>query len=886
MADGGMVNKNLSSIPRGMANLEAEKGEVAMTDLGKTGVMGLYNIGGQRHSNGGTPLNLDPGSFIYSDTRKMKIKDPEFLAKYGKTKPITPAKLVKPFLGINDFTNTLYDQTADPIQKRTAQSMIDKYKGKAGEIAFYQEAMKGFPQGVPAVAEDYAEGIMGAPMMAYGGYLPEYQTRGQVSAPKMSTADKKARFVQEYGPIAQKVGAQFGIDPSIILAQAAQESGWGTSSLFKRSNNLFGVMASGKPNDYWAGARTPANAGKFRVYSSAENSMADFARLIKDKYKSAYNVADDPKAYAKAIANSPYISEANGDNREIYERNVRNNALEIQRLLPEAMQLPPGDDKYVRMPNRSSPTSGDDMPYFPLPRFVSGLDNDVMDIYLQIDSAQRAARRDMGQTQFFTPSRQIPYAPSLEMPFDPVNNPRQINYAVQSAIDVPAIVPYAGGRTETGRMTPTGVENRFERVLPDYLTSWQKFIPGIADMSNEQAQSAIYDYLVENEPDAVRNMWGTYGNTAKGKKDSALSNKYPSGTIDPKELTDEDLKNLKSAYTDGLFGVRQMDPLATPEPTITPTQTLTPTITPTQTLTPTITPTFTPNPKNKTYRFQQDVNNLNTNTANQLSERKYFPFAPRLTQTPFDPTYLDDTRQQQQIAGRARGTMEALGAFTGPGRQASMASSVAGQAAEQSLNSAAMIGNQNVGISNWANQFNAQMKNQRDTINAASAKGLYDDTVRVQDTYDEKMRSYRTRGTELENAMETNLARAKLFNQLYPDFQINTAPGMYGEITANPEVLKSMQDVGDYAEMDENEKRRVQNAKNRAFDAFAPSLDKDGKDQNLETRNQYFLSLLENQPKKQALPPFYDIYQPPSQRQNKNEQTDSGFSYGGIIYFP
>ena len=152
MAEGGTVNKNLPPIPRDMANLEAEKGEVAMTDLGNTGMMGLYNIGGERHSNGGTPLNLDPGSFIYSDTRKMKIKDPEFLAKYGKTKPVTPAKLVKPFLGINDFTNTLYDQNADPIQKRTAEAMIDKYKDKAGEIPFYQEAMKGFPQGVPTVA--------------------------------------------------------------------------------------------------------------------------------------------------------------------------------------------------------------------------------------------------------------------------------------------------------------------------------------------------------------------------------------------------------------------------------------------------------------------------------------------------------------------------------------------------------------------------------------------------------------------------------------------------------------------------------------------------------------------------------------------------------------
>jgi hypothetical protein len=39
------------------------------------------NIGGEKHSNGGTPLNVPEGTFVFSDTKKMRIKDPEIYIK-------------------------------------------------------------------------------------------------------------------------------------------------------------------------------------------------------------------------------------------------------------------------------------------------------------------------------------------------------------------------------------------------------------------------------------------------------------------------------------------------------------------------------------------------------------------------------------------------------------------------------------------------------------------------------------------------------------------------------------------------------------------------------------------------------------------------------------
>lgn len=585
MAEGGTVNKNLSPIPRDMANLEAEKGEVAMTDLGNTGMMGLYNIGGERHSNGGTPLNLDPGSFIYSDTKKMKIKDPEFLAKYGKTKPTTPAKLVKPFLGVNDFTNTLYDQNADPIQKRTAQAMIDKYKGKAGEIAFYQEAMKGFPQGIPAVAQDYAEGIMNAPMMAYGGYIPKAQDGRQ--------------------------------QPGRVSVYTPQEM-----ALYEAAQNLEGATYSPGMTALAGDKSRPALQGKRADKSYGEEDITS------------------AEALADLRARQPWIFEEK----------------------PNWDFSNPEDVKWAQ-------------------------------------KTYEDRRKKYFQEQGLT------YTPYFRDKSDP-------NYRPGEAFDA-------------------------------------KFGEHTFNMPSLEI---------------------------KGKPTTppTPTTKTPDGTTEVPKLT-----------------------------------------------------TSKPGP---TYAFQQDVNNIYTNLANRLSERRELPYAGRLSQTPFDPTYLDDTRQQQQIQGQFKGALDALGAFAGPSRQLSSAALLSGQAGEQAANVAATMGNQNVGIGNWANQFNAQNKGQTDARNLGLAMNLYDQTVKANEVFAEKMRAYRTQGNRLKNQMQTNRAKAQLLNQLYPDFQINTMPGMYGEITANPEVLRAMQDVGKYKGMSDAQKAARQESIKEVFTLFPVTMDKDGKD--------------------------------------------------------
>ena len=145
------------------------------------------------------------------------------------------------------------------------------------------------------------------------------------------TGDKRTDYVQKYYGIAEKVGKAFGINPIVILAQAAIESGWGTSLLARENNNFFGVTAYGAINKYWNGAKRVSKTSglPFRSYTTAENGFSDFARLISTKYAVAAKASFAVSEYARLISLSPYINEKNGDNRAKYKELIIRNAVAI-----------------------------------------------------------------------------------------------------------------------------------------------------------------------------------------------------------------------------------------------------------------------------------------------------------------------------------------------------------------------------------------------------------------------------------------------------------------------------------------------------------------------------------------------------------------------------
>lgn len=148
---------------------------------------------------------------------------------------------------------------------------------------------------------------------------------------------KQTDFLEKFIPIAVQVGNDFSLNPAVILAQAALEGNFGLSYGAKTRKNHFGITAFGSTNKYWDGSKSQSNASGlwFRIYKTDYNGFADFARLITSKYPTCAKLSFDIPAYAKCIAQSPYISESNGDNRSSYENSVKKYAQTFEPMILE-----------------------------------------------------------------------------------------------------------------------------------------------------------------------------------------------------------------------------------------------------------------------------------------------------------------------------------------------------------------------------------------------------------------------------------------------------------------------------------------------------------------------------------------------------------------------
>ena len=147
-------SRYITADPRDESNVEAEGGEIVYGDINGDFFPEAQIIKGPRHAQGGVPLNLPEDTFIYSDTRSMRIKDCEILQMFNKPcgkKSYTPAELAKQY-DIQKYRVLLEDPDSNEVEKKTAELMIKNYVIKLGCLALKQESMKGFPQGIPAVA--------------------------------------------------------------------------------------------------------------------------------------------------------------------------------------------------------------------------------------------------------------------------------------------------------------------------------------------------------------------------------------------------------------------------------------------------------------------------------------------------------------------------------------------------------------------------------------------------------------------------------------------------------------------------------------------------------------------------------------------------------------
>lgn len=190
------INSTIKPIDREDANAEIEKGEIVQTEDGK-----LFKALGKRHSNGGTPVKLEKGSFIYSDYKPLSIHKKEKEAFSLKDKG-TPAKVLTKEIDIENHNKLIaisQNSHADPLARNSAEAMLTKNFKKLGQLAFIQESKKNFPNGLPKHSQNTGpklEDDMEYMEQQYqkGGFvkLPKYQAAG-IAEPWMRSNTPQGR---------------------------------------------------------------------------------------------------------------------------------------------------------------------------------------------------------------------------------------------------------------------------------------------------------------------------------------------------------------------------------------------------------------------------------------------------------------------------------------------------------------------------------------------------------------------------------------------------------------------------------------------------------------------------------------------------------------------
>lgn len=143
-------------------------------------------------------------------------------------------------------------------------------------------------------------------------------------------------FLATFGKKVSRAAAGTPYFASVLIAQAAQETGWGKSTLSALHNNYFGLKAGSK----WKGATVNMNTGEvfngkaftvksnFRKYPTIEAGVQDrISWMYSLNRYNAVAAATTPEEQARALQACGYATDPNYANNLInliYKHNLKN----------------------------------------------------------------------------------------------------------------------------------------------------------------------------------------------------------------------------------------------------------------------------------------------------------------------------------------------------------------------------------------------------------------------------------------------------------------------------------------------------------------------------------------------------------------------------------
>ena len=525
---------NVSEQPESKNNphvLEAEGGETILRPDGTH-----MKISGPSHAQGGVKLNKSQApedSFIYSNTQKMKIKNPQVLQHFGKSlnkSGVTPADIAKQY-DVNKYLGIIQNPNTDSLAKQTAMRMIQNYQKKLAELALVQESIKGFPQGIPEVAkaimgQGQQPGASGqSPQLAkYGGALRKFVDGGLNDYdPEFLNAIK---FMTDY----EQQGSSAG--PKGYIGGGKN---WGTNrDDIKTKEDAIKYYY----NNYWPRVKDLPPGLRTRALQMAINTGDPYGELMVagSSFKGVDPMSPEDRIATKDQRKDLSPDQFTGDDWKKRQAQVlaAYNANPTQFM----QNLDAEQNRYY---NQGLQGITDDQKKF-LTGYYKGVGNIANDYMVKSNPVSNdpfgimASLLNAGKTNT-----------TSGVSSTTVTTPQATTTAQGP---VPKwFTPWIKSNTKAGRTSPKNLPTVFDPKDPnkfyvDYgrwknIAQKEGVLKQGQDFTNpKEYQDFIYNYVNKKDPAAIQKMWDTWGTTAKGKtlpKDQQFSiNAFSDSDLAPK----------------------------------------------------------------------------------------------------------------------------------------------------------------------------------------------------------------------------------------------------------------------------------------------------------------------------------------------------------------
>ena len=742
------VRYSLSSVPREDANLEAEGGETVLTDLNDDGTFGLYDIVGPRHGSGGVPMFLPEQSFVFSDTRKLKLSKDE-MSEFGMGgSRKTPAKVSKKF-GLQDYYGELNSQYSDDISATSAELMLKKNMNDLSRLAFMQEAKKEFSDGVPLASHPYLVSI-GEDPIEFTAKIEEISRKeAEAKALQALPLEQQQQLMMMQQMMAQQEQQQGMQQQGMPAPMDAFMPPAGEPGLAMENNAMLGTAMFGSElGDFLNKAQDGTETKKEEPFiGPIQQDVSD--STIPVTKKETDKVVDNKNPFKAGTADAIEFDQNVMDGyKPVVVKNKSGKSI-IRFIKPAS------DERKDTRQNRTKGeiSEGD----------IVGTGNRT-DVYTDEVQEQQKITDASGIASFIPgmydlaklPDEQLGadefgYGSSL---FSSEEAEEDFMYRNQSIVD--ELGPewkynYPKSDKKGYDKNWRDFQNKYEEKRRDYFK--KKGLPYIPYFFNDESLKQAF----ADSPE-------TYDKNKDGEIDAEWKKRKFDG--------------MRGGYTanapgfDIDYSPEDIREMSLPEGT------------------PTIeTPGVKEYDGYPAQWWAQDINNLNTVGA--IKDTLRLPYAPELEDQKIDYV-LDDYTGRVNANTSALNTMAgALGAY---GPQALARSNVFGKTLDANAKAINQVNSNNVRTMNQVATMQPQLNMKVDMANNATNKQLYDDTITALQQKD-NFTNWRTgKYNELFNAGLTNLANTYNLNTINPNMNVN--PNQFGMIEFTEDGRK-LHKVGD-----------------------------------------------------------------------------------------